>query len=239
MAIAIGLFVLRGEAVPGPADIGWSVASGVAGVIGLSALYAGLAAGRMSIVAPVTGVLAVAIPVVAGIVLEGLPRTEVLAGISLAVVAVVLVSRVADETGRSGGLRYALVAGTGIGIFNVLIGQVTDGYVFGPLSIMRGTQVVLLLAVIVFGARAWRMPRTVVPAVLLIGLLDMGGNAFYIAARQAGELAVAATLSSLYPVGTVILAAIFLRERIGRGHAVGIVLAAIAVALIASGAAAA
>ncbi len=189
--------------------------------------------------ATVTGVLAVAIPVVAGIVLEGLPRTEVLAGISLAVVAVVLVSRVADETGRSGGLRYALVAGTGIGIFNVLIGQVTDGYVFGPLSIMRGTQVVLLLAVIVFGARAWRMPRTVVPAVLLIGLLDMGGNAFYIAARQAGELAVAATLSSLYPVGTVILAAIFLRERIGRGHAVGIVLAAIAVALIASGAAAA
>jgi drug/metabolite transporter (DMT)-like permease len=110
----------------------------------------------------------------------------------------------------------------------------TPGLVFGPLTIMRAVQVLLLVASILVLRPAWRLPSTLVPAVLLIGLLDMGGNAFYIAARQSGDLAIAATLSSLYPVGTVILAAIFLRERIGRGHAVGIVLAAIAVALISS-----
>jgi drug/metabolite transporter (DMT)-like permease len=234
--IAFLIFLARAEPVPGPADVAWSVAAGVAGVIGITALYAGLAAGRMSIVAPVTGVLAVAIPVAAGIVLEGLPRTEVLVGIGLAVVAVVLVSQVADDTGRSGGLRFALLAGSAIGIFNVLIAQVTQGLVFGPLTIMRGTQAVLIVATVLVARAPWRVRPALIPAVLLIGLLDMGGNAFFIAARQAGELAVAATLSSLYPVGTIILAALLLRERIGRQHAIGIVLAATAVILIASGA---
>jgi len=77
----------------------------VAGVIGISALYAGLAAGRMSVVAPVTGVLAAVIPVAVGIVLEGLPGAEVLVGIGLALAAVVLVSRLGGETSGSSGLR--------------------------------------------------------------------------------------------------------------------------------------
>ena len=68
-------------------------------------------------------------------------------------------------------------------------------------------------------------------------LLLLAGNAFFVAARQSGELAIAATLSSLYPVTTTVLAAIVLRERIGRPHAVGIAMAGLAVALIAAGAA--
>ena len=237
MVVATALFLLRGEPFPGPADVGWSVATGIAGVIGISALYAGLAAGRMSIVAPVTGVLAAAIPVVVGVVLEGLPGAEVLIGIGLALVAVVLVSRVADEGSGSSGLQYALVAGCALGLFNVLIAQVTAGLVFGPLAILRATQSIIIVGFVVIAGTQWRLPGAIVPAVLLIGVLDMAGNAFFVAARQSGELAVAATLSSLYPVTTTILAAVVLRERIGRAHAVGIVAAGIAVALIAAGAA--
>jgi drug/metabolite transporter (DMT)-like permease len=237
MVVALALFLLRGEAVPGLPDVGWSVATGVAGVVGISTLYAGLAAGRMSIVAPVTGVLAAVIPVGVGIVLEGSPGTGALIGIGLALAAVVLVSRVADEGSGRSGLQYALVAGVCLGLFNVLIAQVTPGLVFGPLAILRATQAVLIIGFIVVARPAWRLPGSLIPAVLLIGLLDMGGNAFFIAARQSGELAIAATLSSLYPVTTTILAAVILRERIGRAHAVGIVAAGIAVALIAAGAA--
>jgi drug/metabolite transporter (DMT)-like permease len=237
MVVATVLFVLRGEPIPGLADVGWSVATGIAGVIGISALYAGLAAGRMSIVAPVTGVLAAVIPVGVGIVLEGLPGPEVLIGIGLALAAVVLVSRVADEGSGSSGLRYALVAGVGLGLFNVLIAQVTPGLVFGPLAILRATQVVVIVAFVLVVGAQWRLPRTLVPPVLLIGVLDMAGNAFFVAARQSGELAIAATLSSLYPVTTTVLAAIVLRERIGRPHAVGIAMAGLAVARIAAGAA--
>ena len=63
----------------------------------------------------------------------------------------------------------------------------------------------------------------------------MTGNGAFILAVQAGALAVAAVLSSLYPVTTVILATIFLRERVTRSHAVGIGLAAAAIACIAVG----
>jgi uncharacterized membrane protein len=206
-------------------------------VIGISALYAGLAAGRMSVVAPVTGVLAAGIPVGVGIVLEGLPGVEVLIGIGLALVAVVLVSRVADEGSGNSGLHYALIAGVGLGLFNVLIAQVTPGLVFGPLAILRATQALIIVAFVVVAGAHWRLPRGLIPGVLLIGVLDMAGNAFFIAARQSGELAIAATLSSLYPVTTTVLAAVILRERIGRVHAVGIAAAALAVALIAAGAA--
>ena len=71
-----------------------------------------------------------------------------------------------------------------------------------------------------------------------VGVLDMAGNGAFILAVQAGALAVAAVLSSLYPVTTVILAAVFLRERVTRTHAVGIVLAVGAIGCIAVGSAA-
>ena len=65
----------------------------------------------------------------------------------------------------------------------------------------------------------------------------MAGNGLFIVAVQTGALAVAAVLSSLYPVTTVILATVFLRERITRSHAIGIALAATAIACIAAGSA--
>jgi drug/metabolite transporter (DMT)-like permease len=233
--IALILFAVRSEPVPSAADAAWSVVAGIFGVIGISALYAGLSRGRMSVVAPVTGVLAAALPVVAGIALEGLPESGVLAGIGLALVAVVLVSRATDDGARSSGIEFAILAGSGIGVFNIAIAQVTDGLVLGPLTIFRVTQAILVIAAILTWRSPWRLAPRLLPAILLIGLLDMGGNAFYIVATQSGQLAIAATLSSLYPVTTVILAAIFLRERVGGPHAAGIVLAAIAIGLIASG----
>ena len=82
---------------------------GVVGGIGITALYHGLAVGRMGVVAPVTAVIAALIPVVTGIVLEGVPTVLTLSGIALAIVAVVLVSRVRDESSGPSGLPFALV----------------------------------------------------------------------------------------------------------------------------------
>ncbi|MER3417805.1 MAG: EamA family transporter, partial [Chloroflexota bacterium] len=85
------------------------------------------------------------------------------------------------------------------------------------------------------GRRPWRLPRSLLGPVTLVGVLDMAGNVFFIVATQVGRLDVAAVLSSLYPVTTVVLAIALLRERLTVGHAVGIGLAALAVGLIAGG----
>ena len=84
---------------------------------------------------------------------------------------------------------------------------------------------------------AWRLPTDAVPAVVVIGVLDMAGNSFYLLAVQTGALAVASVLSALYPVATVILAAVVLHERVTRDHTVGIALAAAAIVLIGIGSA--
>lgn len=236
-ALALVLAVLRGETIPLPADVPLSIFGGVAGGIGIVALYRGLAIGRMGVVAPVTGVLAAAIPVAFGILMEGLPGPLVVVGIGLAIVAVVLVSRVNDGRAGPSGLGLALVAGVAIGAFGVAISQISEGHAFGPLTIIRVTQALLIVSAIVIGRQAWRADRRLLPAMAGVGVLDMAGNASFILAVQAGALSVAAVLSSLYPVTTVVLAMLVLHERMTRSHAIGIVLAAGAIVCIAVGSA--
>jgi drug/metabolite transporter (DMT)-like permease len=237
MSIAFALALARGESVPHGNDVLLCLVAGVLGGIGITGLYRGLAIGRMGIVAPVTGVLAAVIPVVAGIILEGVPDTAVLVGIGLAVVSVVLVSRVADEGGGRAGLTEALVAGVAIGCFGVAISGISEGQVFSSLTLIRLVQAALVISIVLVTRAAVRPARRLIPVMAVIGVLDMGGNSFYLLAVQTGALAVASVLSSLYPVMTVVLAAIVLHERITRDHAVGISLAAAAIVLIGIGSA--
>jgi drug/metabolite transporter (DMT)-like permease len=243
MAFALVLAIARGETAPTTADLGWSVLAGITGGVGISALYRGLAVGRMGIVAPVTGVIAALIPVAAGIALEGLPAPLVLFGIGLAIAAVILVSRVRDEASAPAstaapapsGLGLALIAGVAIGLFSVAAGQISDGHAFGPLVVIRGAEAMLIGGAVVVTGAGWRPDRRLVPAISLVGVLDMTGNGAFILAVQAGALAVAAVLSSLYPVTTVVLAWLVLHERVTRTHAAGIALAMAAIACIAVG----
>ena len=180
------------------------------------------------------GVLAAVIPVVAGFVTQGIPPPPVVVGIVLAIVAVILVSRVAGESGGRDGLAEALVGGTAIGLFGVAIAQLSPGDLFADLTTIRFVQGALVVAVVLVTRAAWRPGSLIVPLVL-IGLLDTVGNALYLAAVQTGQLAIASVLSAMYPVATVILAAVVLREPITRDHSVGIGLAAAAIALISLG----
>jgi drug/metabolite transporter (DMT)-like permease len=239
MLIAVALWAARSEPVPGPADAGWAALAGLLGAVGIAGLYQSLAVGRMSIVAPVTGVIGASLPVAAGFVLEGPPPTIALLGIGLAIVSVVLVSLASDggPAGRSSGLPYALAAGIGIGGFAVAISRVADGLVFGPLVVVRAVETVAFIVVVGLGRRPWRLPRPTRGLVVAVSGLDMLGNAAFIAATQSGALAIAAVLGSLYPVTTVVLAAALLRERITGSHAIGIAAAIAAIALIAGGSA--
>lgn len=236
LTVALAAATLRGEPALRAEDVGWAVASGLLASVGLGGLYGGLAVGRMGIVAPVTGLIVATIPVIAGAVLQGLPAPLTLVGIALAIVAVVVVSlSPGDGTGGPSGFRHALVAGVALGLTNVTISRVGDGMVFGPLAIMRIVEALVFLTVLVARRPRWRLGRSAWPWAVGIGALDLLGNGAYVAATQSGALAVAAVLSSLYPVVTVLLATLVLHERLGRLHAIGILLAGLAIAMIAGG----
>jgi drug/metabolite transporter (DMT)-like permease len=218
---------------PGPAALAF--VGGVVGVIGIVCLYHGLAVGRMGVVAPVTGVLAAVVPVLAGVVLEGSLPSLVWLGVALAILAVVLVTRAAGGEGGRSGLEFALAGGVGIGLFTVFLGLIPEGSLFWPLALVKLSAGLFLVAVIVLARQSWRVPRRVLPAATGVAALDITGNGLFLLAAQAGALAVAAVLSSLYPVVTVVLAVALLHERVTRAHLVGITAAVAAIVLIGAG----
>ena len=234
--IALPLAIVHGETMPSQADLGWSVVSGLFGVVGLASLYHGLAVGRMGVVAPVTGVLVALIPVSFGFAFEGPPGALAIVGIGLAIASVAVVARVPGEHAeQSSGFWWGVVAGLTLGAFTVTISRVTHGLVFGPLAVVRLTEGLICVAAIVATRRPWRPARAAWPALVGVGVFDMSGTAAYIFAVQIGPLAIAGVLAALYPVVTVIGAATILRERMTRAHAVGIAAATLGVILIAAG----
>jgi hypothetical protein len=111
---------------------------------------------------------------------------------------VVLVSRVADEGGSRSGLGLAVVAGLGIGSLSICGSQLSDGHVFGPLVVIRATQAVLIVGVVLVTRSAWRVDGRLIPATAGVGVLDMAAAGAFVLAVQTGALAIAAVLSSLY-----------------------------------------
>jgi drug/metabolite transporter (DMT)-like permease len=223
------------EPLPGPTTIALAVIAGVMSVAGIIGLYRGLAVGRMGVVAPVTGLIAALLPVGAGFIRQGMPAPPVLAGIVAALIAVVLVSRSSDPSGRPSGIQFALIGGIGLGLFNVAVGAFPEHRVAWPLVVIKVAAFLTIALAVIVARRPWRVPRAVVPAAVAVAVLDLAGNGLYILATQAGRLDVAATLSSLYPVTTIVLAVVLLREHVSRSHLAGLVTAVVAIALIAGG----
>jgi drug/metabolite transporter (DMT)-like permease len=233
LATAIALAV--GEPMPSQRGILLGLGAGVFGMFGILGLYRGLAVGRMGVVAPVAAVLGAGVPVAVGLALEGVPAPLQLVGIGLGIAAVVLVSQVPGPVGGRSGIEFAIVSGIGIAGFNVFISQLPEGEAIWPLAVLRLESVLLVVLIVLLGRQRWRMPRGALLPAMAVGTLDMVGNLAFILATQAGALAVAVVLASLYPVVTILLAIVVLGERVTRSHAVGIAAAVAAIALIAAG----
>ena len=77
-------------------------------------------------------------------------------------------------------------------------------------------------------------PRRDLVALLLAGVLEFAATGLYGLANRHGELSVVAVAGSLYPVATVLLARVVLRERLLAVQALGVSLALVGVALIAA-----
>jgi drug/metabolite transporter (DMT)-like permease len=230
--LLVALALIWKEPFPSSLDLVWGGLAGLAGAIGLTSFYSALSIGRMGIAAPVSAVLTASLPVLFSAFTEGLPSLIQLGGFVLALLAIGLISRPERSKGRPEGIGLALLAGCGFGCFFILISRVSPTVTFWPLAIARFTSVLFLLAMVLI-RRQQALPHvTAAPLVLLAGVLDAIGNAFFVLAAHTGRLDVAAVLSSLYPAATVLLAALVLRERTTRIQTIGILLALVAVPLI-------
>jgi drug/metabolite transporter (DMT)-like permease len=234
LLLLIVLALVWGEPLPSAMYLGWGLAAGLAGAVGLASLYRALAVGQMGLVAPVSAVLTATLPALFGVLTEGMPGALKLVGFGLALLGIWLIAGMGASGGARAGLGLALVSGCGFGTFFILVHHAGASAIFWPLAAARIGSLGLVLP-IALGRRQFPRPdRRVLVPVLLSGALDVAGNAFFVLAGQAGRLDVAAILASLYPASTVLLAALLLGERVMRVQVVGIVAALTAIALIAS-----
>ncbi len=219
------LVPLLGEPLPPLHDWLWGGASGLAGAVGLLLLYRALAEGRMSVAAPVSALMAAALPVMVGLLTEGLPAPWTLIGFALALVAVWLVSGGEGLVIRFDDLRQPAIAGIAFGAFFIFIERASQTTLIWPLIAVRIVSTSAMLGYALLTRQDWIPKRESLVPVLLSSLLDTLGNAFYALSARIGRLDVAAVLGALYPGATVLLAWVFLHERISRIQAIGIVLA--------------
>lgn len=221
------------------ADLAWGAVAGVAGGAGLGLLYKGLAEGRMSVVAPITAACALAVPVLVGLSMGDRPTVAQVAGIGVAVVAIVLVSREPGQDGSDGAARRALLlavsAGAVIGVFLVALARTSPDAGLVPLVAARVVSLAGILVLALLTRQRVTLPRAVTPLATGAGVADIAANACYVIAVQGGMLSLIATLTSLYPASTVLLARVVLGERLHRVQLAGVVLALVAVVLIAGG----
>ena len=240
VAQPIGLTLLaiwvaaRGEGPPGSSVL-WACLASVLGTTGLVAFYRGMAAGALSIVAPIAGAGA-AIPVIWGLARGDHPSGLQELGFAAALVGVVLASfeRRPEAARLAAGAGWAAIAMLAFGFYYIPMHAASHGDFLWAAFVFRLTSTTLI-------ATAWlllrprRARRADLPVLASIGVLDTGGNVFFAAASSRGLVSVVSILASLYPVVTVLLARAVLHERVHRSQELGIALALGGIVLISAG----
>jgi drug/metabolite transporter (DMT)-like permease len=233
IAVLIPLVAIVPATAVTRSDLLWGGLGGIFGMLGILGLYTALSRGPMGVIAPVTAVLGAIVPVAVGLIIGERPESLALVGVVLGLVAIAWVSA---SSGPSGPIdRYAMipaiVAGLGFGLFFVCLAQTDEAAGMWPLAAAR--TVSIPVAVLLAARTGSILPaRSARPLAAGAGAVDMVANGFYVAAAQRGLMSVIAVLSALYPIGTVLLARVVLKERLSRGQLAAVGVAVVAIALI-------
>jgi len=228
--------LLGGEAAG--RDFAWGAAAGFAGAAAIVVLYHALSRYRIGIVSPVAAIVSAALPIAFGVLVGERPAAIAWIGVALALPAILLItSEFGHEPAPGGhtarGVALGALAGVGFALFFILISRAGDDAGLWPLVGARMASLPSLALIALVGRKPLSVPRPAVRPTLAAGVLDMAANVFFVLAVQRGLLSLVSVISGLYPGSTIVLARAVLNERIAAVQAVGLVLGAVAVSLIA------
>lgn len=237
---AITAVVLAGRIeAPSFGDLAPALGAGVCQLVGIAALYRALAIGTMSVISPISASGAALLPVVVGVAGGERPSALQLAGMTAALIGVILATRSPQGSGAvSSGqsLGLAAIAALGFGGFYVgMDASVEQAEPFSALLAARSSAAAALLLAVALARPRIGGNLVQMPSLMLIGLLDVSANACFTLGTDTGLLSVVSVLASLYPVATVVLARALLGERLASVQAAGVAVALMGVVLIATG----
>jgi drug/metabolite transporter (DMT)-like permease len=232
--LAWAVLILAGGPGPSLRAVAWGLASGLAGGAGTLVLYRGLARGQMSVVGPLSAVGAAVVPVVVGVALGERPTLLSVAGLLVALPAIILVAASGSVRGKLGaGLFDGLAAGLAFGILFIGLAQAGRNAGLWPVASEQTGTLLITLAVAVKSRQPLRIPFRAAGLPVLVGASGMAATLAYFYATHFSMLAIAAVLVSLYPGVTVLFARTLLHERFTPAQRAGLGLCALAIAAIA------
>jgi drug/metabolite transporter (DMT)-like permease len=221
-------------ALPGTHSLVYAMVGGFEGSLALAIFYRALAMGAMGLTAALTGLLTALVPVVFSLLYDGLPSFLTMAGLGLGLAAIWLITHTPAKGGLTSpprALMLGALAGTLFGTQLILFKMASGGGLLWTMTSARAAG--CLAMILVISVRPPEGPwKGFWQTGILAGILDTVGNLFYLRATQLGRLDVAAVVCSLYPAGTILLAALALHERPTRRQVVGMAVALGAVMLL-------
>lgn len=243
LIVLVAVSPIFGAAFTVPAIL-WGVAGGLCSVFALTSLYKSLALGPISIVSPLGALASAIVPAVIGVTTNGEKfGASTWLAIGIALVAVVLVGFVPGENvtlPKPRALILALIAGVGIGFTVTAMAMSPHDSGIAPVIAMRGTAALLLAVIALIGIQrnpkllqgTKDLPKKIWLTIALAGGLDAVANILFTLGSRLGSLTVIGVLTALYPLGTILLARVVLKEHVATTQKIGIALTLVASLLL-------
>jgi len=253
VVVALAL-LLYGGSWTGAAVL-WGAIAGVCAIVGFLGFYAGMAVGPMSLVSPLISVLESVVPVGVAIVRgDRLPPLAWVA-IVLAMVSALLISvqrsqrhvRIAPRT-----VVIAVVAGLTLGLSITALDYAPADSHLTPAFVELAVGLVIMVGILGLAvvprlgrslaaldpeagtSHSHHIPRRSALWMMVAGGILLGiANALLLVALQLGDLAVVSVIIGIYPLATIVLARLVLKERMSAVQASGVGLALVATVLLA------
>jgi drug/metabolite transporter (DMT)-like permease len=228
-------FLSQGQ--PSLRDLLWGFLAGLTGSMGLFMLYGGIARSIVAVVSPTSAVVGAIIPVLSGLLLGDRPSAHAILGSLLCLPAILMLSWERGTTATSQrsvktALGYGVLAGLGFGVFFTTLSRAGSGSGVWPLLAARVASISAFLLAMFATREPFRVDRRGLAPALVAGAADMGANILFLLASQSGMLSLVAIVTSLFPAPTVLLARVFLHQRIPPVRLAGLFLALAGVGLI-------
>jgi drug/metabolite transporter (DMT)-like permease len=244
LLILLAVCLFGAPPVPHPAEFLQGAIGGLEGSLALVLFYRALSMGAMGLTAALTGLLTALVPVLYGLWSEGIPAPLAIGGLILGCVAIWLIAHAPGHNIPSQALLLGAISGAGFGLQLILFKLAARDGVLWALTSARIGGVLGMSAILLFawprenseGTSNGSQPKRLLTGFwrlgILAGVLDTLGNLGYTLAAHTGRLDLAATVSSLYPGFTILLAALILRERPKPRQILGMAVALASVVLL-------
>ena len=234
--MGIGVFLLFARTPVMPLESWlWTTGGGFGGALALVAFYKAMSMGSMTVIAPITAVIGLSVPVIAGVLSGERPSGSAWIGILLATVAVALVADVLDRHDLPTPPRViwmAVAAGLGFGMIFVCMGNASHDHGVWPLFGQRLVSVPTVAAIALIQTRSISVPKRVILLSIAAGVLDTSANGLYLLATSTELMSIVSVVVAMYPVATIFLAMTLDHERLHKSQGVGLLLAITSLVLI-------